>query len=94
MPVPKRKHSRSRRDMALANKGMKVKSFSGCTNCAAPIIPHSACASCGFYKGAKVMATKSDRMLKRGKALEVKESKQKTEHGHDESEDHSGHSHS
>lgn len=93
MPVPKRKHSRSRRDMRSANKGMELKSFSGCKNCAAPIIPHAACASCGFYKGAKVMSTKNDRMLKRGKALQAKQGKQQAGHEHDESEDHSGHAH-
>ena len=93
MPVPKRKHSRSRRDMALANKGVKVKSFASCKNCTAPLIPHAACAECGFYKGVKVMTTKNDRMIKRGNAVQAKEAKHAAPHGHDDSEDHSGHAH-
>jgi large subunit ribosomal protein L32 len=72
MPVPKRKRSRARRDSRFANKGIKVKAIAGCTQCNEPLIPHSACKKCGFYKGAKVLATKADRKVRR---LEVKAAK-------------------
>jgi large subunit ribosomal protein L32 len=65
MPVPKRKRSRVRRDTRFANKGLKVKAIAGCLNCKDPIVPHTACKKCGFYKGIKVMATKTDRAAKR-----------------------------
>jgi len=65
MPVPKRKRSRARRDKRFANKGLKVKSFGSCPQCEKPILPHQACASCGYYKGSKVLATKEDRTVKR-----------------------------
>lgn len=65
MPVPKRKRSRARRDSRFANKGIKVKAITGCPQCKDPIVPHSACKNCGFYKGAKVLATKADRKVKR-----------------------------
>jgi large subunit ribosomal protein L32 len=65
MPVPKRKRSRARRDSRFANKGIKVKAITGCTNCKDPITPHAACQKCGFYKGVKVLATKADRKAKR-----------------------------
>jgi large subunit ribosomal protein L32 len=65
MPVPKRKRSRARRDSRFANKGIKVKAITGCTNCNDPIVPHTACQKCGFYKGVKVLATKTDRKAKR-----------------------------
>ncbi|HLJ31517.1 MAG TPA: 50S ribosomal protein L32 [Candidatus Babeliales bacterium] len=72
MPVPKRKRSRARRDSRFANKGIKVKAIAGCAQCNEPLIPHSACKKCGFYKGAKVLATKADRKVRR---LEVKAAK-------------------
>jgi large subunit ribosomal protein L32 len=66
MPVPKRKRSRARRDSRFANKGLKVKSFGECPNCQAARLPHVACRECGFYKGAKAIATKNERTIKRG----------------------------
>ena len=65
MPVPKRKRSRARRDSRFANKGIQVKAITGCSNCNDPIVPHAACKKCGFYKGAKVLATKADRQVQR-----------------------------
>jgi len=65
MPVPKRKRSRARRDSRFANKGIKVKAIAGCLNCKDPIVPHTACKNCGFYKGVKVLVTKADRKVKR-----------------------------
>lgn len=65
MPVPKRKRSKSRRDKRFANKGLEVKTFTACPQCAAPTMPHQVCATCGFYKGVKIMATKLDRNIKR-----------------------------
>jgi large subunit ribosomal protein L32 len=65
MPVPKRKRSRARRDSRFANKGLKLKAIAKCNQCSGPLMPHQACSGCGFYKGAKVMATKADRGVKR-----------------------------
>lgn len=67
MPVPKRKLSRSRRDMRNANKGLKPQSFGLCPTegCGAPTLSHEVCVTCGFYRGKKVMTTKMDRQTKR-----------------------------
>jgi large subunit ribosomal protein L32 len=65
MPVPKRKRSRARRDSRFANKGMKAKAFTLCGQCNQPLMPHTACRKCGYYKGSKVMSTKLDRLEKR-----------------------------
>lgn len=77
MPVPKRKRSRARRDKRFANKGLKVKSFSGCSNCDEPLLSHIACKNCGYYKGAKVMRTKEDRGTVRTEERQAKEARQK-----------------
>jgi len=72
MPVPKRKRSRARRDSRFANKGIKVKAIASCLNCKDPIVPHTACQKCGFYKGVKVLVTKADRKVKRLAAKALK----------------------
>lgn len=76
MPVPKRKRSRSRRDKRFANKGVTVRSISTCTNCSTAVSSHTACLSCGFYKGRKVLETKSDRSVRRADNRKEKEVKQ------------------
>lgn len=75
MPTPKRKLSRKRRDQRSANKGIKPKSVAQCQTCQEPLATHAACQGCGYYKGVKVLRTKSDRMYERGKAREAKELK-------------------
>lgn len=76
MPVPKRKRSRARRDKRFANKGLEIKAFAMCANCEEPIMPHQACPHCGHYKGVKVMETKLDRAVKRGKVREARAARQ------------------
>ena len=65
MPVPKRKTSKSRRDMRSANKGLKPCSITTCKECGVAMMPHQACSSCGYYKGRKILSTKVDRALAR-----------------------------
>jgi large subunit ribosomal protein L32 len=78
MPVPKRKRSRARRDSRFANKGLEVKSFTSCANCASPLVPHVVCQKCGHYKGIKVLTTKLDRAEKRLHVLNAKKTKEVT----------------
>ena len=73
MPVPKRKRSRARRDSRFANKGMEVKSFGKCPNCESALLPHQACKECGHYKGAKVIETKLERVVKRAQVRQAKQ---------------------
>lgn len=72
MPVPKRKRSRSRRDKRFATKGIKLKELTVCNNCQQALMPHTVCKSCGFYKGIKILYTKSERAEKR---MELKKAK-------------------
>lgn len=76
MPVPKRKRSRQRRDKRFANKGVKVRSVSTCTNCPEPVSSHAACMACGFYKGKKVLNTKAERSVRRADVRKEKAGKQ------------------
>jgi large subunit ribosomal protein L32 len=73
MPVPKRKRSKARRDKRFANKGIKPKAISGCLTCQSPIVPHTVCKECGYYKGNKILRTKTDRLYERGQVRQAKE---------------------
>ena len=59
MPNPKRRHSKSRRNMRRAHDFLETPSLSKCSHCGAPTMPHRVCASCGFYKGKQVIAAKN-----------------------------------
>lgn len=57
MAVPKRKKSKSRRDMRRSQHiRLAAPSLSTCANCNAPKMPHRVCASCGYYKGQPVIS--------------------------------------
>ncbi len=56
MPVPKRRHSRSRRNRRRAsNFKLKNKAVAKCGHCLQPIVPHRVCPHCGHYKGREVI---------------------------------------
>ncbi|MBM3886524.1 50S ribosomal protein L32 [Candidatus Dependentiae bacterium] len=71
MPTPKRKVSRARRDKRSANKGLKPKAIASCQTCQARIATHKICSECGYYKGVKVLRTKTDRKYHRAQSREA-----------------------
>jgi large subunit ribosomal protein L32 len=61
MATPKKKVSRSRRNMrrfAAGNKLDKPTSVT-CTTCSEPVRPHRVCGSCGHYEGKAVLQAKA-----------------------------------
>jgi len=59
MPLPKRKHSRSRRDKRRsANSKLELGSFSTCSHCKKQVLPHRVCPHCGYYKGKPIIVIK------------------------------------
>ena len=55
MAVPKRRTSRSKRNMRRANHDkITAPNLVPCPNCGEPSVPHRACASCGHYRGRAV----------------------------------------
>lgn len=54
MPLPKRRHSTTRRDKRRTHDVLKVPSTTECSHCHAPVLPHNACSKCGYYKGQQV----------------------------------------
>ncbi|PLY02516.1 MAG: 50S ribosomal protein L32 [Desulfuromonas sp.] len=54
MAVPKKKTSKSKRDMRRAHDSLSAPGLSICPQCKEPKAPHRACPSCGTYKGKDV----------------------------------------
>lgn len=60
MAVPKRRRTRSRRNMRRAQHDkVEAPNLIPCPNCSAPIVSHRVCPSCGQYKGRQVTGTKA-----------------------------------
>ncbi len=57
MAVPKKKTSKSRRDMRRAHDALTAPGISVCPQCKEPKQPHRVCASCGTYKGKDVIVS-------------------------------------
>ena len=59
MAVPKKKTSKSKRDMRRAHDGLTPPGVSLCPQCKEPKQPHRACPSCGSYKGKDVLGSEN-----------------------------------
>lgn len=61
MPVPKRRHSKSRRDKRRSSTEFVTPANLGtCSRCGEPKLPHRVCPSCGYYKNREVVFMKQD----------------------------------
>lgn len=56
MAVPKKKTSKSRRNMRRAHHALTHVFLSECGECGEPKRPHHMCDACGYYKGRSVLA--------------------------------------
>jgi large subunit ribosomal protein L32 len=56
MAVPKKKVSKSRRDMRRAHLALKPINLVECANCGEAKRPHHVCQACGQYDGRDVIA--------------------------------------
>ena len=54
MAVPKKKISRSRRDMRRSHDALKTAAYEECPNCGELKRPHHICLSCGHYDNREV----------------------------------------
>ena len=65
MPLPKRRHSKTRRDKRRTHDKIKKVSLTRCSNCNAAILPHHICPKCGYYKGKQVIVKKEKKKKKK-----------------------------
>lgn len=52
---PKKRHSRQRKGKRRASIHLKTSKTVLCPNCQTPILPHTICKHCGYYKGKEVI---------------------------------------
>jgi large subunit ribosomal protein L32 len=78
MGVPKQRHTKSRRDKRRGNLYLEAPFLTACLKCGKPVLPHTVCPNCGYYKNTEVIDVmgKLDRKerKKREKELKTKES--------------------
>ena len=67
MALPKRKHSKSRRDKSRTHWKLATQSMTACPQCAKPILPHRACSGCGTYRGRQVVVV-AEKKPKKGES--------------------------
>ena len=60
MPVPKRRHSKRRRNTRRAHDAIKAPNVVACPECGEPMQSHRVCPECGFYKGRQVVETEEE----------------------------------
>jgi len=55
MPVPKKKHSRSRRDKRRSHDSLTPPNVVSCPQCNEARLPHHICPHCGYYRKSVVI---------------------------------------
>ena len=60
MAVPKKKTSKSRRNMRRSHHALKAVGSVECSNCGEIKRPHHVCAACGHYDGREVVPTAAE----------------------------------
>jgi len=58
MAVPKKKTSKSVRNMRRSHHALSTTNSVECPNCGEPKLPHHVCAACGHYDGRVVIKAK------------------------------------
>lgn len=53
--VPKKKLSKSKRDMRRAQWKLAAPRYGECPHCHQPKLPHRVCPHCGYYRGREVV---------------------------------------
>lgn len=64
MPVPKKRHSKSRRDSRRATWRAKAVSLARCPRCGELALPYQVCPACGTYKGLQILPVRAEKEKK------------------------------
>jgi large subunit ribosomal protein L32 len=60
-PLPKRKHSKGKRDRRRSHDALTPQSLVACPNCGEKKLPHRVCPSCGHYAGREVIEVEKEK---------------------------------
>jgi large subunit ribosomal protein L32 len=58
-PLPKRKYPKARQGKRRSHLALKPTGLSRCPQCRNARLSHTACPTCGFYKGSLMVAVKA-----------------------------------
>jgi len=75
MAVPKQGHTRAKVGKSRMHKYIKKVYLSLCPKCKKPVLSHTVCLNCGFYKGKEVINVLAN-LTKKDKKTREKEMKQ------------------
>ena len=78
MAVPKKRHTKSRRNRRRSHDALGKVKLSLCPKCKEPILPHHFCLFCGTYKGREVIDVMA-KLTKKEKKKKEKEMAKKEE---------------
>jgi large subunit ribosomal protein L32 len=81
MAAPKQRKTKSRRDQRRSHIFIEGPKTTSCPKCGKPVLAHTVCQNCGFYKGNEVIdvmkkLTKKERKKKQ-KEIETQEGEEK-----------------
>lgn len=81
MPLPKQKHTKSRRNRRRSHLALKAQVFGICQKCGQSVLPHRVCPNCGVYQGKEVIDVlkKLTKRERKQKEKEIKEGGQQNE---------------
>ena len=72
MAVPKQRHTKSRRNKRRMHLFAKEPACGNCPKCGKPILAHTVCRNCGYYKGNEVINV-MEKLDKKEKKIKEKE---------------------
>lgn len=75
MAVPKQGHTRAKVGKSRMHKYIKPVHLNICPKCKKPVLSHTVCLNCGFYKGQEVINVLAS-LTKKEKKIKEKELKQ------------------
>lgn len=70
MPVPKQRHTKSRRNRRRSHHALIKRFFSLCPKCGQQVLPHQLCQNCGTYAGHQIIDVLSKLTKKQRKKKE------------------------
>lgn len=56
MTTPTQRHTKSRRNKRRSHLKLTAAALEKCAKCGSPLLPHTLCDHCGFYKGKEMIA--------------------------------------
>ena len=80
MAVPKYRHTKSKRNRRRMHIFLEKPTLTNCPKCGKPVLPHTVCGNCGYYKGKEAVNVleKLEKKEKKKREKEIKSQDQET----------------